>query len=402
LVDRDSLAIDTVNGFKRAGEYNIGMSMATKIYGTKQFKHLGNWQAIRHVMTPSFSFSYKPDFSASNYGYYKELKTYTNDIRPGRSVLIPDAPQLKDYLGRIQKYSIFEQGLYGGPSAGKQANLSFSVDNNVELKIKSKKDTVNGGEKKIPIIQGLSFSGTYNFAELSNKKLSPINFGGRSQFSEKLGFNFSGSLNPYLVDSVVNIYSGSSGQPITKSLQETDRYVFSKGKLPRLTSFTLSFDYSLNPEALKSRNKSMEELRNQNTPAGRTPEQQAELEAISRDPNAFVDFNIPWNIAVSYIFNYSNSLGVAATRTISNTLTFNGDFTLTQKWKIQFQSGYDFDAKALSYTTFGIYRDLHCWQLNASWIPFGSYAQYSVTIAVREAILQDLKLSKRKGYYTKY
>ncbi|HTM99429.1 MAG TPA: hypothetical protein VL088_11820, partial [Pedobacter sp.] len=90
------------------------------------------------------------------------------------------------------------------------------------------------------------------------------------------------------------------------------------------------------------------------------------------------------------------------TKDISNTLNFNGDVSLTQKWKIQFQSGWDFKAKNISHTSFSIYRDLHCWNLNASWIPFGTYASYSVTIQVKEAILQDLKLSKRKGYYTKY
>ncbi len=394
----DSVARDTVNGFKRSGEYNIGMSMSTKIYGEMAFKKFFNWVKLRHVMTPNFSFSYKPDFSAKKYGYYKELHYYENDIRPGRSKLIDGKP-IYDYRGKPLKYSIFDGSQFGGPSSGEQANLSFSLDNNVELKVKSKKDTTGNGEKKIPIIQGLTFSGTYNFMA-PVKKLSPIGFSGRSQFTDKLGFNFGGTFSPYLVGEIP-----SPGTPVNQPVYyigETDHYVFSEGKLPRLTNFNFSFDYSLNPAALKKRNQNMEALKNQTANQGRTPEQIEELQAISRDPNAFVDFNVPWNFAFSYSFNYTNMLSSKQSRDISNTLNFNGDVSLTQKWKIQFQSGWDFKAKNISHTSFSIYRDLHCWNLNASWIPFGTYASYSVTIQVKEAILQDLKLSKRKGYYTKY
>jgi hypothetical protein len=395
----DSVALDTVSGFKRSGEYSVGMSMSTKIYGEMEFKKFLNWKKLRHVMTPNFSFSYKPDFSKDKYGYYKQLLYYENDIRPGRSKLIDGKPIL-DYRGQPLKYSIFDGSQFGGPSLGEQANLSFSVDNNVELKVKSRKDTTNGGDKKIPIIQGLTFSGTYNFVA-PVKKLSPIGFSGRSQFSDKLGFNFSGTLNPYLVGEIPNPGTPVN-QPVTYFIGETDRYVFSEGKLPRLTNFTFSFDYSLNPAALKKRNQNMDALKNQTTNQGRTPEQIAELEAISRDPNAFVDFNVPWNFAFSYSFNYTNMLSSRASRDITNTLNFNGDVSLTPKWKIQFQSGWDFKANNISHTSFSVYRDLHCWSLNANWIPFGTYSSYSVTIQVKETILQDLKLSKRKGYYTRY
>jgi len=390
----ETLQVDTVNGFKRSGEYSVGMSMSTKIYGTKQFKNFLGIKAIRHVITPNFNLSYKPDFAKESLGYYKNLEYWTDDIRPGRSEKLGIA---YDNLGKPRKYSIFERSYLGGPSIGEQANLGFNIDNNIELKVKNRKDTANGGEKKIPIIQGLNISGSYNFIA-ERKKLTPLNFSGRSQFTDKLGFNFGGMLNPYQVkvDTVVNAATGLT----TFQYSESDSYTFSQGKLPRLVSFNFSFDYSLNPDALKKRNQNMEDLRNQNT--NRTQEQINELAAISSDPNAFVDFNIPWNFAFSYAFSYSNSLGIASSRSISNTLNFNGDFALTPKWKVQFNSGWDFRAKDFSYTSFAIYRDLHCWDLSASWIPFGTYASYSVTIKVKQAILQDLKLSKRKNYYTRY
>ncbi|MGF1924204.1 MAG: putative LPS assembly protein LptD [Bacteroidia bacterium] len=398
FLDTDSVARDTISGFRRSGEYSIGMSMSTKIYGTKQFKNLGRWKAIRHVMTPNVSLSYKPDFGAEKYGYYKKSYYYVNDIRPGYSTRIDDRP-IVDASGRELKYSIFDGSQFGGPSFGEQANLSFSVDNNVELKIKSKKDTTNGGEKKIPIIQGLSFSGNYNFLA-QEKKLSPIGFSGRSQFTEKLGINFSGSLSPYIVGNVQNPSYGNS--PPTFSVGETNRYVFSEGKLPRLTSFNFSFDFSLNPQAFKKRNENLDELNNQVNNNGRTPEQLQQLEALSRDPNAFVDFTIPWNATFSYSFSYNNALGLRKDRQVSNTLNFNGDFSLTRKWKVQFNSGWDFRANNISYTSFAVYRDLHCWDFSATWVPFGVYQSYGITIKVREAILQDLKLTKRKNFYTKY
>lgn len=394
----DSIARDTINGFKRSGEYNLGISMSTKLYGRKYFSHMGALKAISHVITPNFSFSYKPDFSAAKYGYYKPMYYYTNDPRPGQSQPVDGKPIL-DYRGEPMLYSIFDGAEFGGPSRGRQANLNFGIDNNVEIKVKSKKDTLNGGEKKLAIIQGLSFSGSYNFAAAS-KKLSNIGFNGRSQLSDKLGFNFGGSFSPYLVGDIpVPSTSGSSSGTY---IGETDRYVFSVGKLPRLTSFNLSFDYSLNPDAFKNHSKNLNDMNNQMPTSARTPDQQRELEAISRDPNAFVDFNVPWNFAFSYSFRYDNALGLKSTRSTTNTLNFNGDVNLTPKWKVQFTSGWDFKANTFSYTSFSIYRDLHCWNLNANWIPFGSYASYSITIQVKEAILQDLKLSKRKGYYTKY
>jgi hypothetical protein len=387
---------DTVNGFRRGGQYGLSTSMSTKIYGTRQFGNQGAIRAMRHVMTPNVSFSYRPDFSKLSYGYFKEQMYYTDDIRPGMSV--PTGEYVRDNLGNIQKYSIFPNG---GPSAGEQASIGFSLDNNVELKVRNKKDTTGTGERKLAIIQGLTFSSAYNFLALQ-KKLAPVNFSGRSQFTDKLGINFSGQFSPYMVDRVAYTTGTGANQVTSYSYQEIDKYVWQNGKIPRLTNLSFSFDYSFNPEAFKKRNENMENLNNQQNTANRTQEQIDELNRISRDPNAFVDFNIPWNFSFSYSFNYSNPLGRPESRNISNVLNFNGDFNLTPKWKIQYTSGYDFKAKNLSQTSFQIYRDLHCWDLSASWVPFGAYQSYSIDIRVKASVLQDLKLSKRKGYYTRY
>jgi hypothetical protein len=378
LINRpDSLVYDTIQGFKRSGEYDVGIGMSTKIYNTAQFQKLGNLKAIRHVMTPNFNLSYKPDFSDPNKGYYKDL-TYQN----GDKVIDPNYP------GRDRRYSIFERTLYSGPSQGEQALLSFGLDNTVEAKIKSDKDTTGTGFRKLSIIQGLNISGSYNFLAKAYK-LSTLSFNGRSQFTDKLGINYNGILNPYQVKDTL-----LANNVLSKTLK--DSYT-----IPRLTSFGFSFDYSLNAEAFKRRNENVDRVNEEVSQSGRTPEQDRQLQAISRDPNAFVDFNIPWNFAFAYSFQYSTS-ETGLNSQITNALTFNGDFNLTPKLKVQFNSGYDFQLKDIALTNIAIYRDLHCWDMSINWVPFGTYKSYSVTIKVKASILQDLKLSKQQGYYSRY
>jgi hypothetical protein len=314
--------------------------------------------ALRHVVTPSVSFNYRPDFSASQFGYYQDVQSNAQ--------------------GAISQYSIYEQGVYGYPGIGKVAGIGFSVDNNIEAKVKSKQDSLNKGIK-IPILQGLSFSGNYNFA-VDSFKLSTIGFSGRtSLLKQKLGVNFFGSLDPYQLN--------SNGVRVNK-------YAISNGKLVRLTNIGISLDFSLNSSGLT---KSQPKIKNTLTTL--TPEQDEQLDLINRNSEAFVDFNIPWNFRASYSFNYSKS-GLVSYKT--STLNFNGDFSVTPLWKLTYTSGYDFQQKKISLTQIGVYRDLHCWDLSFGWIPFGTYRSYTVDLRVKASILQDLKLSKRRDYYNQF
>ncbi|WP_231459495.1 MULTISPECIES: putative LPS assembly protein LptD [unclassified Pedobacter] len=372
---------DTVTGFKRGGSYNLSTSMTTKIYGkTKEFKNLGNIKQLRHVMTPSVSLTYSPDFTDPSKGIYKEAINQS-----GQKIINPST-------GLPLTYSIFENSAFPGSFAGKQASLGFTLDNTTELKVRSKKDTTGTGERKIPIIQGLTFNGSYNFLA-PTRKLSDISFSGRSQFTDKLGITYNGTFNPYaLRDS-----TAANGEIIKL---EDSKYFFERGNFfPRLQNIGFSFDYSLNPEALKRKNEAYDATKKQMENQGMTPLQSEQLNALNRDPNAFVDFNIPWNFAFQYRFDYSNILGRS---TITNTLNFNGDFNLTPKWKFTFNSGYDFKNKGLAPMQLAIYRDLHCWDMNINWVPYGAYKSYSLNIRVKASILQDLKLSKRSGFYNTY
>ena len=364
---RGGIVTDTVQGFARNYNYGLSGGFSTKLYGKVNFKK-GNLIALRHVMTPSVSFNYSPDFTSPRFGFYRDIKNMP--------VKLPDS--LRQLQGNI-RYSIFQSGAGGS----QQAAINFSLDNTIEAKKRSRSDT-SEATKNVPIIQGLRFSGSYNFAA-DSMKLSPISFSGRTAFfNQKIGLNFGGSFDPYQVENV-NGYA-----------RRTRHYLFEKGQLARLTNFNVSTDFSFNSSALQKRN---EELRKKQNDPNISPAQQQDIQSILRNPNYYVDFNVPWNLSASYSLNYSND-GVRSV--VTNTLNFNGDFSLTPKWKIQFNSGYDFRQKEISLTQFSINRDLHCWDMAFRWTPFGMYKSYSVDIRVRASILQDLKLSRRSALPLNY
>lgn len=351
---------DTVSGFNRAYNYSLSSGFSTKIYGQKNFK--GKLAALRHVITPSVNFNYTPDFSADRFGFYRR---YT------------------DLNGRENLYSIYEGAVFGGPGRGESMGIGFSLDNNIEAKVRTDDSTSTDGFKKIPILQGLSINGNYNFVA-DSFKLSTLNFSGRTAlFDQKMGINFNGTLDPYVYDKTTN--------------RRVDRYTFQDGKFFRLVGFGLSTDYSLNSTAAKSRNENLNKLNDDKS--GMTPLQQEQLNRISSDPNAFVDFNVPWNIAASFSFYYSNR---GNSSSITSTLNLHGSLSLTPKWQVQYNSGYDLKAKKVTLTQFNIYRDLHCWDMSFGLIPFGTYRSYTFTLRVKASILQDLKLSKRNDYYNSF
>lgn len=347
---------DTVSGFVRAGDYNMNASMSTKLYGQVNFKK-GKLLALRHVVTPSFSFTYTPDFGHPRFGYYRSV---TNPVTQ-----------------RTERYSIFENSVFGGPGFGRTAGIGFVIDNNLEAKVRSDADSLTN-TAKIPILQNFSFSGNYNFAA-PEFRLSQILFSGRTAlFKQKLGINFGGTFDPYQIDSL--------GTRINS-------FQLRRGQLARLTSFNISTSFSFNSDAVRSRNRNGN---NQGqTLSALTPQQAEELAMVSRHPDAFVDFNVPWNLSASYFFQYSKP-GLRSF--ITNTLNFNGDVNVTKNWKVGFYSGYDFVQTEFAITQFNIYRDLHCWDLSFSWMPFGPFKSYSVDLRVKASILQDLKLSRRQAH----
>jgi len=369
---RDSLVYDTLGGFKRAGEYSLGANFSTKVYGIMNFKS-GALKAIRYVATPTIGFSYHPDFSDPKYGYYQT------------AVGVATVP----YQIAYQRYSVLLNGAYGYPSAGKSAAMTFSLNNNLEAKVRPKATDTSTTEKKIKILEDFTISTFYNFAA-DSLNLSPIQFSGHTTlFKDKLNITLSGTLDPYVTEVRDSITNGQ----ILKYKIPINKYTLQQGKFPSLISFNLSASASLNPAVFHPQPKVPlpgTTLQTMN------PEQASKLSLLNSDPSAYVDFNIPWNLSVNYSFNYNNYYTGTG---VTNTVMLSGDLNITPKWKVQYTTNYDLRAgKLSSATSFGLYRDLHCWDLSMQWLPFGYFKSYTVTLKVKASILQDLKLTKRSDY----
>lgn len=339
---------DTVYGMRAQRDFTTSMSFDTKLYGMYQFKS-NKIKALRHVMSPSLRFSYRPDFKEEKWGYYDwsiaDSTGNSNDI-----------------------YSYYSEGVYGTAPQGKSGNIGFSLNNNIELKVNSLKDSVET-ERKIAIFKRLNISTSYNL-QVDSFNLSDIKIGGNSELLPKMNIKFNAYYKPYQID--------DDGALI-------HRYVWKdKLSLGRLTYFDLSLDWKLN---------SSESNKSKERPEGTTDEQWAMVNDFQDD---YVDFNIPWNIGFNYKYTMRKP---GLEKTLSQTLNFNGDINLTEKWKIGFRSGYDFDNKELAYTSIDIYRDLHCWEMRFNWVPYGFHQSFNFSLNVKSSILQDLKLNKKKNYY---
>lgn len=355
-----SVVVDTVRGFKRGYEYSTSVGMSTKLYGMFQFQKTSKVQAIRHVMTPSVSLSYRPDFSEPGYGFYKQVQ--------------------RDTLGRLEKYSIFSKGIYGGPGTGKSGVVNFSLSNILEMKVLSDKDTANP-VRKIKILEGLSFDASYNLLA-DSMNWSDLAVSGRTNLFDKVNINFSGAFSPYA---------------LSAAGKEINQFEYNKsGKFARFTRGSLGFDFALNSSKGGEKTSKSGKPLGDNAPLGTSPDGSAFGESMGSQYGVdYVDFSVPWNFRFSYNLTYSKP---AYESSMVQTVSFSGDISLTPKWKIAFTSGYDMKNRKLTTTSVNFYRDLHCWEMRLTVIPIGYYKSFSFQINVKSAILQDLKYNKRDHY----
>ena len=328
-----TIITDTLNKFTRAGEYNITAGLNTKIYGLVQFKK-GKIKAIRHVITPNLSFSYKPDFSNSQYGYYKNVQSST---------------------GNTEEYSIMQNGIFGSPSKGKQGNIILNISNILEAKLNSKKDTISS-TKKIKIFENLNIGSSYNiFADSLN--LNDINLNARTRFLDVIDFTFSSRYDPYVVN-----------ENFTNNVNKFE--LFENGRLARFTNANTTVGLTISNNTFKKKKEEEKEKNNK----------------------------ISWSFNANYSLNYNKGYRSSEFSDTIQTLNFSGDLKISDKWKLNFQSGYDFDTKELTYSSINIYRDLHCWEMILNLIPIGYHRSYTFTIRVKAAILQDLKLERKRDW----
>ena len=362
----NGVRIDTTNSFSRAWSYNTAFSMSTRIYGTLFFKK-GKIKAIRHVISPEVSFSFSPDFTKPKFGYYEDVRI--ND------------------KGDTKLLSKYENFLYGTPRIGSSASMNFYIGNNLELKVLDKNDSISG-TKKIKIFENLAFTSSYNFLA-DSFKLSPIRFNARTSFFKGLvNLSLSGNIDPYTyrMDSTVE---SSSGSKIIYQRRVSDLALLNKQGIGSLDfiNIALGFRFSANDFKSDARDTELDSEYG-------TAEQ---LNYINSNMAEYIDFNVPWSVNASYNLN-RRKLGYRDP-TITQTLTFSGDLSISEKTKLSFRSGYDFKNKMMTQTSINATRDLHCWRINFSWVPFGRFQSYNLSINAVSALLQDLKLEKRSRFF---
>ncbi|MCH5334598.1 MAG: LPS-assembly protein LptD [Alistipes sp.] len=363
--------LDPEYGFYRLYNYNMNVSASTIIYGMYDFtkkRKDRKLQAIRHTITPTVSFSYAPDFSRLSYGYYKVVQS--------------------DSTGRFTTYSPYSDNAYGVPSSGRSMSLNFSLSQNLEMKVMSKRDTT--GVKKVKLIDEFRISGSYNFLA-DSMNLSNIALSFRTTLFKNFGIQLSATLDPYEV----------SPQGV-----RYNKLMIKRGLPGRIINTGWSFGYTF-----KSReDRSTPAINDINSipPEYMNPfyDPYGQLDPVLRRQymsQAYYDFSLPWNFGFNYTVNYSvqyiNNGTTGFRRNVTQTVGFNGSVNITPKMGLTFQGGFDVQQKKLTTSAISISRDLHCWQMSFSWIPFGYHRSWSFHIGVKAASLSDLKYDKSQSMY---
>ena len=386
---RGVVASDTTYSFYNVWDFQASLSLDTKIYGFFQpMPFLGDKvKMIRHVITPTVSFSASPDFSSPFFGYYGSYSRPMSD-------------------GTIQttKYSRFPGSLYGVPGQGKTGSLSVSIANNVEMKVKSN-DSI--GEKKVSLIENLTLSQSYNFAA-DSMRFSDLNTSMLLRITKGFNLNLSATWDVYCY--ALNQY----GNPV-----RINKLRIANGKgYGRLRSTGTSFSYTFNNDTFKKLfGKGDDKDKNKNTRtdnendddnwgednSNRTNRnQQKNDEKDTYASDGYMEWSIPWSLTFNYSINYGygsfNKQKLEYDSQITQNLSFSGNISPTKNWKFSFSASYNFDTKKLAYMNCNLSRDLHCFTMTASFVPVGPYKSYNFHIAVKSALLSDFKYDKRSSY----
>lgn len=347
---------DTIPGAAFANTFGASAALSTHLYGDYYFKtkHL---RQIRHVATPMVTASYRPDFASPTFGYYRTVQS--------------------DSLGHTTQYSLFRDGIYGPPGSGKSGIIAFSLNNTLEAKRKIASDS-GSVFKKVSLLDNFGVAFSYNLA-VKSFNWSPILVNARTKLFKVLDINASATINPYQLDS--------------NNLM-IDRFEWQNGRLGRLTNASLTFSASL-----RSKQQQKKPVAAPVQPASivKSDPLQDELNYINAHPDMYVDFTVPWNLSAFYSISYNEPYGPSSAVT-TQSLTFNGDVNVTKKWKVSVASGYDLVSHRMTLTTVNVYRDLHCWEMHFTWVPFGFRQSFMLTLNVKASVLKDLKLSRKGGW----
>ncbi|HYG02231.1 MAG TPA: putative LPS assembly protein LptD [Chryseosolibacter sp.] len=374
------ISIDTLRQFNRISNYSLSTSLTTRIYGIYIFKPQSKVKAIRHIINPNVSFSYQPDFS-ENPDYFQRLVDFNGvAISPGDTVFNDLGENNLLYRDGYYYKSRHDGFAYGGSTLGKSASINFGIGNNLEMKVRGEKDSV---DRKVMLLNNLSISSGYNILADSFNLANFSVAANTSILNNLINMNVSASIDPY---SYFVQYSAERRTDVERRINE---FAWKAGKIGRITTATLALNTNLNPSMRGKEQETRKKVAEADIP-------EADKQHIIQNPNAYVDFEIPWSLNIGYSLNYSHRLN--ATPTVVQSLQASGDLSLSEKWKITYNTGYDFEMKELTQTNLGISRDIHCWQMNLTWVPFGRFQSYNFTIAVKASVLRDLKLERRRPF----
>ena len=386
---------DTTYGFHNVYNWSMSVGASTKVYGfwTPNRKLFGDKiQAIRHVITPQVTFSYAPNFAARRYGYY-------------------DSYQYTDASGNVKlvEYSPYQDELYSVPGKYKTEMISWDVSNNIEMKVKSDKDTT--GYKKISIIDELGASMSYN-AAADYHRWSDLSMRLRLKWWKNYTFSMNAQFATYAYELDAN------GKPYVGNHTE-----WGYGRLPRFQGMSQNFSFTLNPEKLKKwfgrkddkdddkvsvdsdgPDTNIESNMDDDLEKGKYAAKKKRGNIAETDDDGYMSFNMPWSLTIGYgITMRENTAGRFNTKTMrypykfTQTLNFSGNIRISDGWNINFSSGYDFENHAMSMTTASLSRDLHCFNMSAS-VVLAPYTSYNFTFRCNAATLTDaLKYDKRSG-----
>ncbi len=411
---------DTTQGFYNVFDFNVGVSLSTKIYGfytpLRKLFPKGRVEKFRHVITPHLSMSYHPDFTTKGWGYYTQFDepVYSGvDTITGRKIQKVD--EMGNPVSIHRTMSRYSNGIYGNaPSGGTSATMSFGVANNLEMKVLNREDTTGKNPYKVvSLIDNLSVDGGYNFAADSMRwSLFQVNLRLKFPKLNNYSVNLSTALDPYMYE------LDASGLP-----HRTDKQYWHHGRFPHWSGIRWSFSYTISDQTIK---KWKDKANGKKTKPDTSQEEGADLSPVERNEDGtdkggklnnkkeetvddgYVKTEFPWSISINYSLAYTPSSRLEDFNydkmwynfLFTNNLSLSGTLGLGKGWKVSAGMSYDFDYKRVTSCNVNISRDLHCWNMSASINPIGPFKSYTFHIGVNASILQDLKYDKNSNSST--
>ena len=344
--------VDDILNKKIAGysSFSTSASLQTVLYGMLNFKKDSKIQAIRHMMTPQIGFNYSPDFSASGFGYYK---SYSND------------------RGEMTPYSIFDRGIIGTPNSGLVQAMSFSITNNIEMKVKTKNDSI--GTKKIKIFESLNFNTNYNFAA-PKYKWSMFTFSGQTTLFDKMNINTSLVLEPYKI-------LFAPGEDLGIRTENFGNF--------SIQGFNAQLSYPLSSEIFTGKEK---------VDLGKKYNKKGEIrnENYYFDDDDYSRFQQPWTLNINAQYSYTRNLTRFGNKMAS--VGLDASVKLSPFWNINGNLYYDVITKQIANTRLGFSRDQRSFTINFNWIPYGQYKVYDFFIGIKANILRDALKFKDRSF----